>query len=313
MRIKYLISILILAQSFTISLFCQSEFSKCPMPQLCREIQIVYDDLLNTPNEPGKISVFLRLIEKSFYKYDCKRSYDINPVPALWLCEDMEKWIDYLSKMDSKEAKKLFGSELFRSVLDGALQEQYFQLSKETEYKLNNPKKLIKYDFELFPYVDENNYKQQMEGFDSICKDIKITASSSLMNIGKISYQPENMIDVNLSTAWVEGVDGYGIKETVKIFFNEDIRIKGLVIKNGYTRNISTWEKNSRVRYCTLYIKGKAKYELNLLNIRDFQAVHFAPIEFKKNEEITLVIEDVYPGTTYKDTAITELYPLISF
>lgn len=297
------------------SSYCKNTNNDCPMPQLGIEIRIAYNELISNPHLHLKDSTFVTLLEKSFYKYNCKRSFDKNPVPALWLCDsgDIEKWIEYLSKMNSTYAKKLFGSRLFRSVLDGSLAEQFFQLSKEVEYTLKNPHKLIEYDFKVFPYLYENNYKEHVKAFDGICRNIKVTASSHLNNMRKFSYLPDYVADINLSTAWIEGAKDYGIGETITIIFNDDTFINGLVMKNGYAKNATTWENNTRIKSFNCYINGEIKYKFNLLDISGFQFVKFAERKFLKNESLVLEIIDVFPGKKYKDAAITELYPLISF
>ena len=43
------------------------------------------------------------------------------------------------------------------------------------------------------------------------------TVSSTLAPQGKFSYEASNIIDGNRKNTWVEGVDGYGIGEYVKI------------------------------------------------------------------------------------------------
>ena len=91
------------------------------------------------------------------------------------------------------------------------------------------------------------------------------------------------------------------------------IGIKGLIIKNGYTKAPEIWEKNSRVKTVIVSINNKEKYKLHLMDVIGFQWVFFALTEFKAQESIEIKIEDVYKGTMYSDTAITELYPLIGF
>jgi hypothetical protein len=104
----------------------------CPMPQLGEKIKIAYDKVIKNPSDINKERAFIILFEKSLYKYDCLRSYDYKPVPAWWLCdhEDVDKWLRLLSQMKSLEAKKLFGSDLFRETLDGEYAEEYYESSQ---------------------------------------------------------------------------------------------------------------------------------------------------------------------------------------
>ena len=106
----------------------------CPMPHLRDKIVIAYDDCLKNPYDMDKERTFVNLFEKSLHRYDCRRSYDYKPVPAWWLCayEETDKWLRLLSQMKSLEAKKLFGSSLFRSTLDGEYAEEYYEKSRLT-------------------------------------------------------------------------------------------------------------------------------------------------------------------------------------
>ena len=290
--------------------YSQTENANCPTPELCDEINAVYNQLLEKPGEPGLESIFLDKLKKSFYRYDCRAH-------AIWLCESLylhyEIWIEHLSKMKSIEARQLFGSELFRDILDGESYQNFFRMSEETEFNLNHPNQLIEYDFEIFPYLNEDYYEEFVQGADEICKDINIEASSYLKDIGEFNYLPQNMIDIDLDTAWVEGEEGYGIGEKIKIIFKENIYIHGLLIKNGYTKDEKTWEKNSRVKTVIVSIDNKEKYRFHLIDTTEFQEVIFARTEFEAHESMEIEIEDVYKGTVYSDIAITELYPLIRF
>jgi hypothetical protein len=81
------------------------------------------------------VKVFQQLVPK----FDCQRSFDDAPVPALWLADDaaLEDYVHLLSRLKTPPAKALFGSAAFRAVLDGALAEEYGPLSHKSEQKQN--------------------------------------------------------------------------------------------------------------------------------------------------------------------------------
>jgi len=84
---------------------------------------------------------FVEHFEKLSVKTDCQRSFDDEPVPSVWLCDHDAEEVEYpklhersaatLSKLKFKFAKKFYGSEAFRSTLDGALSEDH----SEDSYK----------------------------------------------------------------------------------------------------------------------------------------------------------------------------------
>jgi hypothetical protein len=75
----------------------------------------------------GFVDVFNQLLPK----YDCRRSFDTAPVPAVWLASDekLEKYVGLLARLKASDAQDLFGSEAFRGVLDGHLAEEYYSKS----------------------------------------------------------------------------------------------------------------------------------------------------------------------------------------
>ena len=87
-----------------------------------------------------------------------------------------------------------------------------------------------------------------------------LSTSSTLRPQGESNYRPENMDDGDRKTAWVEGVNGYGIGEKVIIKFQDPngtmkIPFRGFRITNGYAKNIETWKSNSRVKLLELSLQ----------------------------------------------------------
>lgn len=103
----------------------------CPAPLLCSRM----NDEMETCRSSGKrCASFLSDYRKLLPEYDCQRPFDHTPakdyiVPAVWLCERNEDYVQFLSKMKSKEARRLFGSPELRNSLDGALAEDYYDAS----------------------------------------------------------------------------------------------------------------------------------------------------------------------------------------
>jgi hypothetical protein len=111
----------------------EAVMESCPMPDLQYKINNAYNECIKNPNDMDKEKEFVELFEKALHTYDCMRTYDYEPVPAWWLCdhEDTYNWLRLLSQMSSLEAKKLFGSSLFRSTLDGSIAELYYEESQK--------------------------------------------------------------------------------------------------------------------------------------------------------------------------------------
>lgn len=148
----------------------------------------------------------------------------------------------------------------------------------------------------------------------------EVTASSYLKSQGENNYEPKNAHDLNYKTAWVEGVEGYGIGEYLLYSFGgASPRINEIIVVNGYVKSKSAWENNSRVKKLKVYIDDNPYAILNLKDIRGSQSFKVEPIGnnerkdwdvLKTKPDWTLKFEilEVYKGLKYDDVVISEIY-----
>ncbi len=142
----------------------------------------------------------------------------------------------------------------------------------------------------------------------------KFSATSTYPNSSRNTYEASNLEDWDLSTAWVEGREDYGLGE--KIYFTFwapcDYRDDGIVertfkIYNGYTKSESSWRNNSRVKTLILGHSDSAIATLNLEDIREPQSFNITlPITYDSTE-LYFEIADYYAGDKWSDVAITEI------
>jgi len=136
----------------------------------------------------------------------------------------------------------------------------------------------------------------------------KIKASSSLGD----SYKAEFANDLSYKTAWVEGKKDEGIGEYLEYYFkNDSPRITEIIISNGYMKSEETWKNNNRVKKLKLYVNGVPLGVLNLKDSRTDQYFSVGTLGHNKNgTDLILKFEilEVYKGSKYNDTAITEIY-----
>lgn len=146
--------------------------------------------------------------------------------------------------------------------------------------------------------------------FYCACERVKPKASSYLPSQGRMNYAPGNCHDLRYNTAWVEGKPDDGIGEWIEYTFpRKNPPLQQIIIANGYVRTRNTWTENSRVKDLELSINGRRYAMLHLKDIYASQTFDVEDIE-TGGRPLTLrfTIRSVYPGTKYKDTAISEIY-----
>ena len=150
----------------------------------------------------------------------------------------------------------------------------------------------------------------------------KTKVSSCLSTQGNNIYSEESVSDDDVRTAWVEGVKGYGIGEFVEFTFDYNApRATSVTISNGYNKNATTWKNNSRVKALNIYEDDKLLMTVNLADTRNLQSFELPhPIPNRKGESgmsqrdknkpsvrLRMMINEVYKGDKYDDTAISEI------
>ncbi|MEM1324573.1 MAG: hypothetical protein AAGI23_01400 [Bacteroidota bacterium] len=149
-----------------------------------------------------------------------------------------------------------------------------------------------------------------------------LRASSSLKTQSKNTYDVTNLGDNGYESAWIEGISGDGIGEYIEFEYSYDIKYKGAAdggdlyedewnFLNGYQKNLTTWRNNGRIHTMKMYINGLAYCMIELLDRPGVQAVDLGFMEYLEQQKgtihIKLVIESVYQGEKFSDTALSEI------
>lgn len=145
-----------------------------------------------------------------------------------------------------------------------------------------------------------------------------IYATTTYPSSSQHTYDAINVNDNDLSTAWVEGKDDYGIGERLVFRYkidgakNTPELLKGssncwINIYNGYVKSESSWSNNSRVKK---FILGTADSIIATLHLEDTRASQQFLLDLPNtlnDAELYLEIAEVYPGNRWSDVAITEV------
>lgn len=152
--------------------------------------------------------------------------------------------------------------------------------------------------------VSKNQEKTQIETMSSPEFET-VNASSVLTSDGQNTYYVENIWDDNKNTAWVEGASGNGIGEVVSLSAPSKQSINGIRVLNGYCKSESLYWKNSRIKKIKIILD-----EENIIfdmpdNFNQYHDIKFEKV--KLSSTLKLEIVDVYPGTHYTDTCVSEI------
>ena len=135
-------------------------------------------------------------------------------------------------------------------------------------------------------------------------KSIDITASSALSEYG-MTHSGSRIMDGDVSTAWVEGVDGYGIGEQISFVFDDEYELNGFKINAGYQKNEDIYKKNSRPEEIYIKFSDGSGAKIPLEDINGVQDIKFG--SGIVTEYIIITINSVYEGNKYEDTVISEI------
>lgn len=125
-----------------------------------------------------------------------------------------------------------------------------------------------------------------------------------------IDYIPENLAIHKLTSSWVEGVEGFGRGEKIS-FKNRPLNgSRRIYVINGFfsPEKPSLFYDNNRVKTLNIncYKDGaliKSEYR-ELKDTGEMQVLEFS----ERYTSFDFIIEDVYPGKKYNDTALTGIF-----
>lgn len=153
------------------------------------------------------------------------------------------------------------------------------------------------------PDIDENIS-------NAIIKKVKASDALDPMtdNNGKTAtYDPENAIDGDYRTAWVEGTDGAGIGSWIELDFDGVHKINGIEISNGYKKEEGLYHRNLRIKKVRIYDSdGNGKvYTLHDQFVGTDRIDFDEPLE---TSSLRLEIVSVYKDkqTKHMDTCLTD-------
>jgi len=133
----------------------------------------------------------------------------------------------------------------------------------------------------------------------------RVTASSSKPESMGVTFGPDKAADGQAYSHWAEGESAGGLGDWIDFKFPKTSVVTRMVIYNGNWDSKDFFLRSNRVK--KLRVKGMSglpeEYELQ-------DTMERQEVVFKKplrTRSIKLILKDVYPGSTFNDTCISEV------
>lgn len=138
----------------------------------------------------------------------------------------------------------------------------------------------------------------------------KTRVSSSLPPKNKTRYDASRLEDESETTAWASRGKGEFIEVTFdgrKEIKNWSAPLRGFRVVNGYAKSPALFAQNSRVKTLRVDFNGRPLVLARLLDNPAVQAVAIPETQVQVGDRLRLTIIDVYPGSKYTDTCISDI------
>lgn len=130
-------------------------------------------------------------------------------------------------------------------------------------------------------------------------------ASSTRNPAGSLTYLPNNCIDGNLGTAWVEGVAGSGIGEWIRFDFDREVELLRVRLAPGYFKSSQSWLHNNRLAVATMFLSDGSSRIWYLDDRMEQQDLGLGGVKIRW---VRMTIDKIYPGTVdSEDSPISEI------
>jgi hypothetical protein len=134
---------------------------------------------------------------------------------------------------------------------------------------------------------------------------ITANASSTRAPLRDLTYQPENVLDQSLTTAWIEGVSGPGTGEWIQCDFDREVKLNRIIITPGYFKTPAIWKQNNRLSSATFYFSDGSSRRFTFPDQMVERKLELGGI---RTRSVRMVIGEVYAGSVdSEDTPISSI------
>ena len=134
------------------------------------------------------------------------------------------------------------------------------------------------------------------------CAEIE---ASSYLKYNSIQCPPNRVLDGRTDTSWQDGVSGWGINEWLRIYFDQSREIRYISGQLGFWATENAYWENGRPARIRLDFSDGSSVECTFPDqMKEYEIRLSKPVQASW---VKITILDVYEGTMYEDTCITEI------
>jgi hypothetical protein len=126
----------------------------------------------------------------------------------------------------------------------------------------------------------------------------------NIADLGLVHYDATRALDGNPATAWVEGAADAGSGEYLWLDFAQPVRVSQIGLITGLDGREAIFGANNRVREARFIFSDGRTWRATFADQRAMQYIAVDPVT---TSSVIIVIDEVYHGSTYNDTAIAEV------
>jgi len=144
---------------------------------------------------------------------------------------------------------------------------------------------------------------------EKILEPLWLVSASSYLADDPADCSPARAIDGDIGTAWVEGVEGDGVGESLTLELGIPTEVWSVALLPGYCASPELWRANGRPREVRLVLSDGTCLEWELED-DPYPKVIYLGLPFAETHMVSwlrLTILSVYPGERWADTAVSEL------
>lgn len=134
---------------------------------------------------------------------------------------------------------------------------------------------------------------------------VEVSASSSYPPEQGFTYDARMAADGKLATSWVEGDEGSGLGSWMSFDFGEETTLTAVKVWGGMWYSYNFWNRGNRPKKFELKYDDGSKDVFELPD--EMHAKTFELPAAKKTKTVRLKILDIHAGTTWLDTAFSEV------